>query len=159
MNIILEISQIEIKNIMFLETKKNIIIDGNFTKLIYADNNVSVNGIFITFPILASGMDKLMNKNILTFQMSTGSNSSIVKQVSDFENRLIEYYKCEYGIQKKAAPTLMNQLSTSRIKLYKETDDVNNNKSHPKVVLKISGIWETVNEVGITYKFLEMHTM
>ena len=62
MNIILGISQIEIKNIMFLETKKNIIIDGNFTKLIYADNNVSVNGIFVTFPILASGIDKLMNK-------------------------------------------------------------------------------------------------
>jgi hypothetical protein len=91
--------------------------------------------------------------------MNTGSNNSIVKQVSDFENRLIEYYKCEYGIQKKAAPTLMNQLLTSKIKLYKETDDVNNHNSLPKVVLKISGIWETANEVGITYKFLEMHTM
>ena len=26
-----------------------------------------------------------------------------------------------------------------------------------KIVLKISGIWETANEIGITYKFLDMH--
>jgi len=158
MNIVLEISQIDIKNILFLETKKNIIIDGHFTKLIYADDVVTINGIFIAFPIRISGIDRLMNRNTMSFQLSSGNNQEIIKEISDFETSLIEYYKCEYNIQKSTNLMLTNQLSTCKIKLYKEFSNVNkNNGFSPRIVLKISGIWETSDEIGVTYKFIEMY--
>jgi hypothetical protein len=159
MNIVLGISQIDIKNILFLETKKNIIIDGHFTKLIYTDDVVTINGIFIAFPIRISGIDRLMNKNSMCFQLSCGNNHEIVKEITEFENRLIEYYKCEYNIQKKVNLMLTNQLSTCKIKLYKEFSNTNKNSGFiPKIVLKISGIWETSDEIGVTYKFIEMYS-
>ena len=46
-------NQFDIKNIGFLESKKNIIFDGKFTKLIYSDNYLTMNGIFFKFPPLA----------------------------------------------------------------------------------------------------------
>ena len=158
MNIVLEISQIDIKNILFLDTKKNIIIDGHFTKLIYADDVVTINGIFIAFPIRISGIDRLMNRNSMSFQLSSGNNPEVIKEISVFENRLIEYYKCEYSIQKKTNLMLTNQLATCKIKLYKEFSTINKNTGFaPKIVLKISGIWETADEIGVTYKFIEMY--
>ena len=51
---------------------------------------------------------------------------------------------------------LKKQLQSGFFKLYKEQ---NNDKKSVTVkhVLKISGIWETKNEIGITFKLLEMY--
>jgi len=52
MNLACNISDFEIENTFFLDIKKNIIIDGTFTKIIYSTSNVSFNGIYLIFPII-----------------------------------------------------------------------------------------------------------
>ena len=55
-------------------------------------------------------------------------------------------------VKKKCDHILMNQLVTNQIRVYRNHD----RKSNNKYVIKISGIWETRDKIGITYKILEL---
>lgn len=153
MNIVLDLSQVEIINIHLMETKKNIIIDGKFTKIMYSDQFISFNGLFIFFPLQHNKIDKLNNKNIFYFNIQ--QNSVLLKQTIDMEKLMIEKYMNEYNISKKIVLSLNNQLNTGKFKLYNEMNKINKHMNS-NIVLKISGIWETEDEIGIAYKFIEM---
>ena len=161
MNIVFDSLQVDIKNIGFSETKKNIIIDGNFTKIIYSDVYVTLNGIYIIAPILYNPIDKILNKNIISFNMNHPNNANFLKKLYNLETKIVDYYSYEYSVTgKKNIYCLHNQLMSGKIKLYKELNNNNvNSNGDFNIVLKISGIWETENEIGITYKFLEMHKL
>ena len=51
---------------------------------------------------------------------------------------------------------LSKQLHSGFFKLYREQHN-DKKGGNVKYVLKISGIWETKNEIGITFKLLEMY--
>jgi hypothetical protein len=46
MIVTLDLSKFTLSNMYFLETKKNIIMDGNFTKLIFSNEFFVMNGIY-----------------------------------------------------------------------------------------------------------------
>jgi hypothetical protein len=159
MNIILDISQIETMNFVFLEKKKNIIVDGYFTKIIYSDPFVTLNSIYIYFPIQFQYVDKNVVKNIVFFTPS--QNMTLMKEITQLEEQIIKYYKKEMNIQKMNNSSLYNQLKTGKIKIYKEYNNEtvqSNMMVNSNMVLKISGVWETTHEIGIAYKFLEMYS-
>lgn len=157
MNIVLDHSLVDHQNIHYLEKKKNNIIDGIFTKIIYSDKWVTLNGLYIYFPIQNYTVERSINKNNLFFQTKTPSNHVLIKQITELENRIIEYYIQEHNLIKFGVNSLFNQLCSGKIKLYKENHNYyTNSKKSPVIVLKISGVWENSNDVGITYKFLEM---
>ena len=151
MNIIFEnIKDVNVENVAFLEKKKNIIMDGKFTKIIYTDTCVTMNGLYINTPIQYNSYDS----NIV-YISNTLNNLKIIKNIIEIEYNLLKYYKQFYNVYKNIIYNINNQLIIGKIKLYKEQY---RNPSHKiKIILKISGIWETVNEIGITYKFLEMY--
>ena len=66
------------------------------------------------------------------------------------EEDLLNQYLLLSKIDKKKNFILNNSLVNGIIKIYKKE-----NKNFNSVVLKISGIWETEKEIGITYKFIE----
>lgn len=76
MNLACNISDFEIENTFFLDIKKNIIIDGTFTKIIYSTSNVSFNGIYLIFPIITES--KIIQKHM------TGDINIITKTSSPF---------------------------------------------------------------------------
>jgi hypothetical protein len=149
MNIIFEnIKNVNIENISFLEKKKNIIMDGKFTKIIYNDSFVTFNGLYINIPIHYTSCDS----NVI-YISNTLNNLNIINSLVELEYKLLEYYKQFYNIYKNVIYNINNQIMVGKIKLYKEQYQ----PSHKiKIVLKISGIWESMNEIGFTYKFLEM---
>ena len=55
MNIVLDITNFHLSNIIFLENKRNIIMDGTFSKIIYTNANISLNSIYFYFPIETAG--------------------------------------------------------------------------------------------------------
>jgi hypothetical protein len=77
----------------------------------------------------------------------------IIKTLVEIEYNLLKYYKQFYNVYKNVIYNINNQLVNGKIKLYRE--EIPSHKT--KIILKISGIWENVNEIGITYKFLEMY--
>ncbi len=137
MNVTLDINQIDLKNIYFLDSKKNIIVNGKFTRLMYTDSCFSMNGLYVNFPIFTpytnqySFVDNLSalnsdSKNLISFNINNPHNINIVKCISELEYRLLEYYRQEFAsidkdiIHKKITNNLSNQLYVGNIKLYKE---------------------------------------
>jgi len=159
MNLILDLYQFRLHNLHFLDVKKNIIMDGNFTKLIYSDHNVTLNGIYLRVPIQYYGIEQIMNKNAAKFHSYQGDNLLYLKQLCALEEELIECYRLHFQCRKDPNLLLRDQLAMGFLKLYREynSEPVSTpNSSSPKIMIKISGIWENKYQIGLTYKFLEM---
>ena len=156
MNIIFDYKELNIENVFFLETKKNMLMDGNFTKLIYSNELVSINGIYLNFPIQIQSTNKLSNKKFVNFQIQNANNNNIIKELSSIEHNLLLYYKKLYNCNKNPYCILNDQLNCGNIKIYRELNfNIDNIKNN--FIIKISGIWEDKNNFGIAYKFIEVN--
>ena len=148
MNIILNLNNINSYNVCFLEPKKNIIMDGLFTKINFLNEYLTMNGIFIIFPIDQYSIENNEKKYYLKFNHT--SNMRTVQEFPKLENNLLELYNTNHNRNKKKSMLLSKQLFNGYIKIYKENVHIIHDKL--RLVMKISGIWENETEVGLTYK-------
>jgi len=162
MNLIFELSQINLNNIIFSDSKKNAIIDGSFTKIIYSDEYVSTNGLYINFPIQL--VETNISKNIFKFNIHQYKNNEIIHLFALIESKLLELYKHFYNCNKQPIFILYDHLNNGNIKINTNELGISDNTEnlnifyqvlHKSIYIKISGIWETDNSFGITYKFIE----
>ena len=151
MNIILELYNFNCENIQYLDTKKNIIMNGNFTKIIYSDNNITLNGIYIHCPFTIEQLENSLQKNIV-FNLDT---EPILNKIISIETTILDYYKHKFNIALLPQYLLFNQIINQHIKLYNKNNGVFKN-SNSQIVLKISGVWENAESFGLTYKFITM---
>jgi hypothetical protein len=158
MNIIISLKQFDINSVFFLDTKKNIIINGYFTKIIYSNSFITLNGIYIKTNFILKPQtknmyfDELNTKNNIYFQPHLNENYDIIKLISNYENDILQYYKNINKINNKTQSlTISKQINTGLIKLYKDNGSYLYDLS--KIVLKISGVWENNETFGLTYKF------
>lgn len=210
MNIVIDHNNIHMNNILFSEKKKNIIVDGTFSKIIYSNENFSTNGIYLYCPFninankkstateiihskssqkLHSCVSELGNfrtkhilrnqsKRTLEIDLNDSSNYVFFQTICNMEESILKYYKYNQNVNKYSTFTLKNQLITGIINIsnsdYDEVnddgsggvlvepknnfDDIIISDTGKKYILKISGVWETHNTVGITYKFICMHS-
>ena len=75
-----------------------------------------------------------------------------IKKMSYLENQILQYYNTISISPKKINSSLYNQLISGKIKIYSNYVDIDLSQSI--IILKISGVWETNYEIGITYKLL-----
>ena len=155
MNIILDIYGFQLNNIIFLESKRNMIMDGTFAKIIYSNQYFSLNSIYFDFPIELLSIEKQMNKYIMKYNPNSYINNTLIQELTKIEYRIIEYYKQINEINKRTNCILNRQLLTGNLKIYKDYNLSKINKNPPQYIIKISGIWENNNEIGITYKIIE----
>ena len=47
MNLICNLSDYNYNNVFFMEKRNNMLLSGNFTKLLYSDENVTLNSIYV----------------------------------------------------------------------------------------------------------------
>jgi hypothetical protein len=157
MNILIKTDDFSIENLFFLERKKNVIIDGTFSKIIYSDNLFIMNGLFFEFPLQLNveTAQHVFNKQCVYFNSHLQKNLLCITKISEIENSILNYYKKANGLDKKNNLLLTTQLYNGFFKIYKDNTHASNNGTK-KYILKISGLWETRNEIGITYKFAEV---
>jgi hypothetical protein len=140
MNIAYDLGEISLQNIFFLDSKKNIIMDGKFTKIVYSDDMVSTSGISIAVPI------KSGNKTSWKFQTS---------KLIEIEQQVIDYYKSLSQSNKTQVFVLRDHVKNGNIKIYRgQYTSPNANACY---IVKISGIWEDQTSIGLTYKFIETY--
>jgi hypothetical protein len=144
MLLLLQQTDFFIKNVYFLEKKLNMIMDGYFTKIVFTNSFMTMNGLFFQLPI------KKLNysKSPYFLQFDPVCHKDLITQMSIIEKQLIQYYMSFYKVQKTPVYTLKNQLQNGSIKYYK-------NSVGGLLYIKISGIWENPSEVGITFKIIE----
>jgi len=147
-------SQFESNNIIINnKTKNNIMSNSDFYRILYSDDIVSMNGIFIHFFLKNINIDKYFNKVKCCFSNSLENNKTI-KELLNIEKNTLEklnytmpYYKPVYRMQE--------QLHNHFIKIYNESHIKLGNHTEIIFMLKISGIWssEQSKTYGITFRF------
>tara|TARA_B110000967_G_C18846231_1_gene542148 strand:- start:926 stop:1402 length:477 start_codon:yes stop_codon:yes gene_type:complete len=152
MNFAIDLNNFGLENLSFLDSKKNIIMEGHFTKLNFLTEWFTMNGLYFNFPIEIKNIS-LGEKNIVKFDAYTKQNISIIQYFSTIEQKLLYFYSVIKGKSLQKNNLLTKQLYSGHMKVILEK--VSLYSGSKKLILKISGIWETDNEIGITYKLFE----
>ena len=147
MNIVKRIDQYDENNIFFCEPiKNNIMSDGNFIRIIYSTNTISLNGIYLLLNLNDITCEKYYNKYKCIF--NTTLHKDIIENIKIIEENILK----KYNIKNKAPQCkIYEQLKIGIIKLFNDIG----NKPNGDFILKIAGIWETTNSYGLTYKFFK----
>jgi hypothetical protein len=150
---LLNIKDFSVDNIFFLESRENNIMNGNFIKILFSNEEFTMNGIYIDFPIHNYEKKVFNNKKILFFDVMT--HSELISQFSKIENDIIQSFVKNESIKnkniarKKIVNTIQTPMKNGMMKYY------NYNGETSKFYIKISGVWETENDIGITYKLTQ----
>ena len=144
---IITLDNFSLNNVSLLEKKKNIIMDGTFTKINYLSEWYTMNGL-----CLYASLDvKYIYDNSIKFDPKTINNTNIIKQLSNIEKQLLilysNYYQCDFTLNN----LLSKQLHYGSLKI---SSDCKNNANNIYII-KISGIWQSNNEIGIIYKTIK----
>ena len=132
MNIVLNLNEISYHNILFNDSIKNTVInDSSFIKILYSNNDIVLNGIYIQIIIY-----KNKNKNNININIINTLNTLEKYILTTYNNSKLHNYKITEQLH-----YLITKLNMS-------------NKIMFSYMLKISGIWETSSSIGLTYKFI-----
>lgn len=151
MNIIIDINDFNTDNIFFQDSIKNTVIsDSKFIRTIYSNDLFTINIIFIKFIINIQSHEKLYNKYKCIFDVN--NNLNIIEKLIDIENNIMN----KYYLNKEKEFKITKQLLSGNFKFFINNNDNTNiiNNDNNNIILKISGIWETNNNYGLTYKFI-----
>ena len=144
MNVVCKVTNFQEPNLFFSEKKKNIVMNGTFTKILYSMAYISIMGMYFDFTI---------NGNILNnkYYFNAYENMELILKFANVEKKILHSYQNQHSRRdKRCAYVLHNHLLQGHLKVYTKKEIKNK-----KYVLKVSGIWENADEIGITYKLLE----
>ena len=152
MNFVIDNPNFHMKNIAFAESKKNIVLEGYFTKLNYLSKWCTMSSLLFYLPIEPKHILNENNNIGVKFDAYSSSNLNIVKFFSQLEQQLLDYYIQYQQRPFKKSNLLNKQLFNGFIKINSSSKQFERSR---KFIIKISGIWETKTEVGITYKIFD----
>jgi len=138
MNIILSLKEILLKNIFFIDFVKNTVMnDSSFIRIIYSNKDLILNGLYIKI-------------NLYNYIKTTQKDISLyISELIDNIDKLEKDILNKYNINKIQVNKLKDQLL-----YYIHKINTNTQETTVSYLLKISGIWETNNNIGLTYKFI-----
>jgi hypothetical protein len=149
MNLVKTIEQFDNNNIFFCEPiKNNIMNDGNFIRIIYSNNKVTLNGVFLLISLNNITVDKQFNKMKCFFNVDT--YKKLINDIKIIEENILSKINIPNKIPQFK---LYEQMNNGSIKFFCDTIP----KINCSFILKISGVWETVNQFGLTYKFTKIN--
>uniref|UniRef100_A0A6C0AVY7 Uncharacterized protein n=1 Tax=viral metagenome TaxID=1070528 RepID=A0A6C0AVY7_9ZZZZ len=150
MNIAIPLDKYTNNKYLFLEPIENTIIkDSIFHRIILSNNIICMNNINIKIELSNVLIERYYNKYKCTIDML----SQYFKNITDIEKSILSSINIE-GKYKKL--NIFEQLNTGSLRIFSNLDLENKVYSNFLVILKISGIWETHDEYGITFKFYTM---
>ena len=149
MNIVKKIDQYDDNNIFFCEpTKNNVMNEGNFIRILYSTHNVVLNGIYLLITFNDISCEKYYSKYRCCFNVNTHIDT--IKNLKIIEEDILKKYE---NINKIPQYKIYEQLRNGNLKIFTDIG----NKSVCSFILKISGIWETEDKYGLTYKFIKIN--
>ena len=152
MFITMDIDQFNINNVFTSEkTKNNILNNSDFYRLYFSNEEMILNGVFISFDLHNIRIERYFNKMKCCFTDSE-RNIDIINNIINIEKKIIE--KCS-DINKKGSYRIDEQMSNQFIKIYDQGKIKIGNYKKLTILLKISGIWSNnINkEYGLTFRF------
>lgn len=127
--------------------KNNIMNEGNFIRILYSTNNVTLNGIYLLIQLKDINCEKYYNKYKCVFNVN--NHKALIEEIRLIEENILQKLSSTY-YNKYPEFKINEQLKNGFIKIFQE---IHSNNMH-NFILKISGVWETNSSYGLTYKFI-----
>lgn len=143
MNLVLEPTLYDVNSIYFYEPVKNTVMDeSSFIRILYSNDDLILNGIYIKIDV---------DKNIYLKKLLkiNSKNDDALLFVENMENNILQIYNSEKIHTKK----IKEQLQYLINKIHSTAT------SDTSYILKVSGIWETVDTIGLTFKFVYIYSL
>ncbi len=159
MNILaLSLSNYDSNYFYCLDSKPNLIMNGNFTKVNYTHPHFTMNGLFFAIPLASSFVENASeNTHFIHFDI-TNSNKAILDSIIKLEYEILHNYAAAAQITTKKVMSryMHKQLSKGKIKINGDnsTGIICLPSKNNKIVLKISGVWENESEYGMTFRWV-----
>jgi|TARA_B110000285_G_scaffold234171_2_gene310218 hypothetical protein len=149
MNVAVGIEDFDINSVFYQKPITNTVMeDASFIRILYSNELITINGIFIKINLKINSVEAYYNKYKCIYNKSENFNTlSVIKSI---ENQILN----QYFSKKSRTNKIGDQLNSEAIKIFTET---NVKKIPCEFILKISGLWETATEYGITYKFTHIN--
>ena len=143
--------QFKTNNILFSEKVDNKVINNSdFYRIIYSDDICVMSGLHIHFDLVNINIDRYFNK--IKCCILDNNNTAIIQILKDIESHILDKFNITKKM-KKPVYNIAQQLKNNFIKIYTNKYISYGEKSNLSLLLKISGIWESVDEYGITFRF------
>jgi len=147
MNLVKTIDQYENKYIYFCDPiKNNIMTEGNFIRILYSTSSVLLNGIYLLVTINDFTCEKYYNKYRCIFNVN--AHKHLVLKLKEIEEEILQKINIP---GKNPQMKIYEQMKNGNVKVFNEVL----NKSSSSFILKVSGVWETQSNYGLTYKFIK----
>ena len=151
MNIVTTIDKYNTDNIFFSEPIKNTVInDSDFVRIIYSNDELMLNGVYLYVLLTNITMDVYYNKFKCFFCKK--QNAQFINQMEMVEKQIMAKYK--YRTTKKPDYSIYNQIMNGYIKVFTSVPNKYKTENNIQLILKISGIWENEDSYGVTFKFI-----
>lgn len=151
MNVVLDVSDIQKRNLFYCDAVNNTVMDDSvFIRTGYTNELFTLNGIYINCPLQVNRVDKYFNK--FKYMFDYNQNMDLIDALVNLERTIIGNYNSN-----RLVPVykLRDQLLSLHIRVF-ENDDVGSAPLEPgdhSFTLKISGIWQSGDSCGLTFKF------
>ena len=150
MNLALDYDQLNYKYIFFQEAIKNTVMENsNFIRIIYSTDLFILNGIYVKIALNTKAIEKYFNKYKCSFNID--ANTDVINNLINMEKKILDIVKYK---NKVACYRIKDQLLAGFIKMFISK---NHDPNNTNFIVKISGIWETKYEYGLTFKFFEIN--
>jgi len=127
--------------------KNNVINNSYFHRIYYSNESLILNGLAIEFTLKNITIEKHFNKIKINFKKK--DNITTIDHLLSVETDLMNIL----NISNKQKLLLKEQLDNDFIKVVNNNKDIFN-KNEVKLILKISGFWESNYDYGITFRCL-----
>ena len=163
-----DLENIDYNNIIICDPIKNSIIDySSFYKIIYSNSYISYNGVFTIFRL----NNVIINKDKVILNGNSDENNSVFNKLKQIEEHITKL--CSKSKIKKINYKLNDFLNNNYFK-FVNNDDMNkfnnfnnlkllsnsniaSNSNYHYFILKISGLWETRENIGMTFKIIKIN--
>lgn len=136
----------DFKYIFLGNTINNRILEnGKFTRIYYSTPLCSFNGIYTLLyidDIIVSNSNNSFNNKLM---INVNKNSVLLNNIKQLEEKILRVVEIK---NKTLSCNISNELMKGFLKL-----NYKNNINNCKIMLKISGIWETEDSYGLSYKY------
>ena len=180
MTIAIDTHNYSIDNVYFGEPIKNAVIDnGKFIRIFYSNDVMTLNGIYIKIDADVKKMDENEIENLLCEirKIESGILDKINIPGKTKVIKICDYLMVNINPNTNTNP-YVNINAFANMNLFSSTSTiVNSNSAYAngngniykqylnfskfynlnKMLLKISGVWETTHEYGLTFKFIEIN--
>lgn len=151
MNVILDTSNFSLSNIFFADKKRNVIVNGHFTKVIFSNDNLVLNNIYYHLPLIKTDITANCNELYIQYDIQHKANIVLLQNLAEIEYRILNYYKQVHNLTVAISTHIDKKLQCGKLKVFCEENRALATVTN--IVVKISGIWETTDEIGLAIKF------